>query len=98
VVFDDNGRRIAAINDLLVDDDGRIDQAILSIGRLRNRLVAVPFSQLRFVTGVPGGNPDAPPIEDVPAPLATAPNAYHLVLPGASRDSLSKLPPFRFNP
>ena len=53
VVFNDNGQRIASINDLLITDDGRVDQVILSVGRIRGKLVAVPFNQLRFA---PSGN------------------------------------------
>jgi PRC-barrel domain len=42
-VFNDNGQRIATINDLLITDDGRVDQVVLAVRRMRGKLVTVPF-------------------------------------------------------
>jgi hypothetical protein len=98
-VFDDNGQRIAAINDLLIADDGRVDQAILSVGRLRRKLVSVPFNQLRFAPSPPSRSAALPPLDDAAAPLSSsAVTAYAVVAPGATRDSLANMPAFRFAP
>jgi PRC-barrel domain len=101
VVFNDNGQRIASINDLLITDDGRVDQVILSVGRIRGKLVAVPFNQLRFApsgnflpTGVVAADGAASPIPSPPSDQ----KVYGAVLPGATRDSLAKMETFRFSP
>src|SRR4051812_824600 len=96
-VFNDNNQRIATINDLLITDDGRVDQVVLAVRRMGGKLVAVPFSQLRFApsrTALPVGTTDA-----VPAPAQVSiENTYGAVLPGATRDSLAKMDTFRFAP
>jgi len=99
-VFDDNGQRIATINDLLIADDGRVDQVILSIGRLRRKLVAVPFNQLRFVPSAPSRSAALPPLDDAAAPILSpsASTAYGVVLPGATRDSLANMAGFDVTP
>ena len=47
-VFNDSGQRVAAVRDLLLTDDGKVDRVLLAVGR-RGRLIAVVFGQLRFV-------------------------------------------------
>ena len=47
-VFGDNGEQIAIVNDLLITDDGMVRLVVLAVTQ-RRQLVAVPFSQLRFV-------------------------------------------------
>ena len=97
-VLDDNGRRLGTINDLLITDDHRIDKAILSVGRVRRNLVAVPFDSLRFVparsTGMPVHTRGVP----VSHPALGEISSYGVVLPGATRDSLAQMPAFRFTP
>ena len=46
-VFNDNGQRIATIDDLLITDDGKVDRVVLSV--TRRQLVAIPFNQFRLV-------------------------------------------------
>jgi hypothetical protein len=96
-VFNDNGQRIATIDDLLITDDGRVDRVVLTV--TRRQLVAVPFSQFRFV-----------PSQSIPTPgrreplrrwtriAANAAGPFGVLLPGASRDSLVGMEPFRFTP
>jgi sporulation protein YlmC with PRC-barrel domain len=96
-VFNDNGQRIATINDLLITDDGRVDQVVLAVRRMGGKLVAVPFNQLRFAPS--SGSlalavPDAPPTSLGSGDLKT----YGAVLPGATRESLAKMETFRFGP
>jgi hypothetical protein len=97
-VFDDNGRRIATINDLLITDDGRVDQVVLSVGRVSRKLVAVPFERLRFEPSRVGGMPmfagEGQAVPAVPSNITT----YGAVLPGATMDSLAKMEAFRFAP
>ena len=97
-VYDDHGRRIATINDLLITDDHRIDKAILSVGRVRRKLVAVPFESLRFEPSLLGGMPIfAGEGQVAPSPPSDT-KAYGAVLPGATRDSLANVEAFRFAP
>jgi hypothetical protein len=95
-VFNDNNQRIATINDLLITDDGRVDQVVLAVRRMGGKLVAVPFSQLRFA---PSGGTLALASPDAPTPAFSSDlKTYGGVLPGATRDSLSKMERFRFGP
>ena len=95
-VFNDNNQRIATINDLLITDDGRVDQVVLAVRRMGGKLVAVPFSQLRFA---PSGGTLALASPDAPTPAFSSDlKTYGAVLPGATRDSLSKMERFRFGP
>lgn len=97
-VFGDNGRRIATINDLLITDDGRVDQVILSLGRVRSKFVAVPFERLRFEPGLLGRMPIfAGEGQAVPS-LTSDAKTYGVVFPGATRDSLARMEAFRFAP
>jgi hypothetical protein len=98
-VFNDNNQRIATINDLLITDDGRVDQVVLAVRRMGGKVVAVPFSQLRFALSSSLGvsalvAPDTPSDSGALGDVRT----YGAVLPGATRDSLAKTEPFRFGP
>src|SRR5262249_46613721 len=55
-VLNDHGVWIATIDDILITDDGMVDRIVLSVAR--RRLVAVPFSQFRFV-----------PSQSIPTPV-----------------------------
>jgi hypothetical protein len=99
-VYNDNGQRVATINDLLITDDGRVERAILSVGAVRRKLVAVPFSQLRFAPSTNVGLTGLGAAEGMVSPPLSSNESknYGVVLPGASRDSLAKMEPFRFAP
>ena len=95
-VFNDNNQRIATINDLLITDDGRVDQVVLAVRRMSGKLVAVPFSQLRFA---PSSGTLALAAPDATTPAISGDvKTYGAVLPGATRDSLAKMDTFRFAP
>jgi sporulation protein YlmC with PRC-barrel domain len=50
-VYNDRDERIGTVDDLIVGQDGRISEAVLSVGGflgLGVKLVAVPYNQLRF--------------------------------------------------
>ena len=56
-VTNPNGETVGDINDLLVDQSGRITTAVLGVGGflgIADKSVAVPFSSLSFSTGVKG--------------------------------------------
>jgi hypothetical protein len=94
-VFNDNGQRIATINDLLVNDDGVVDRVVLLVTQ-RRQLVAVAFKEFRFA-----------PSRSIVRPVGrrawrhldqTSPAMFGVMLPGATRDSLASLETFSFVP
>ena len=105
-VYNDRDARIGSVDDLIVGQDGKISEAVLSVGGFLGigaKLVAVPYDQLRFeertesrtAVGVPAAAPVAPgvPAAALPArPVAVT----RVVLPGATRDSLNAQPEFRY--
>ena len=95
-VFDDNGQRIATINDLLITEDGKLNQAILLLQRPRGKLVAVPFNQLRFAPSK--SNPlTRVPMAGMARVHAASIRTYGAILSGATRDSLANMERFRFS-
>jgi hypothetical protein len=111
-VYNDRDERIGSIDDLIVGQDGRIAEAVLSVGgflRIGAKLVAVPYSQLRFeehsetrasvgAPAAPVGTPAAPAAPGVPAATLPAQPVMttRVVLPGATRDSVNAQPEFRY--
>ena len=82
-VYNDHDERIGSVDDLLVGQDGKISEAVLSVGGFLSigaKLVAVPYSQLRFeehadsrtTTGGPAGTVTVPPVAPVGTPAAPA--------------------------
>ncbi len=111
-VYNDHDERIGTVDDLIVGQDGRISEAVLSIGgflRIGAKLVAVPYDQLRFEeqTETPTADVGAPPAARVgasagPGVPALAPPparpvvATRVVLPGATRETLTAQPGFNY--
>jgi hypothetical protein len=95
-VFNDNGQRIATIDDLLITDDGKVDRVVRSV--TRRRLVAVPFSEFRFVPGQSIPMPAGPrePLRRWTRIAANAAGPFGVLLPGATRHSLIDMEPFHF--
>ena len=105
-VYNDRDERIGSVDDLIVGQDGKISEAVLSVGGFLGigaKLVAVPYDQLRFeertesrtAVGVPAAAPVAPGVPAAalpPRPVAVT----RVVLPGATRDSLNAQPEFRY--
>jgi hypothetical protein len=96
-VFNDNGQRIATINDLLITDDGMVGRVVLSVTQ-RRQLVAVPFNQLRFVPSQSIGTPVGRRARRLTQIATDAVRPFGVMLPGASRDSLASMEKFRFVP
>ena len=68
-VYNDRDERIGSVDDLIVGQDGRISEAVLSVGGflgLGAKLVAVPYDRLRFAPRT------AERAADGPAPAASA--------------------------
>jgi hypothetical protein len=111
-VYNDRDERIGTVDDLIIGQDGRISEAVLSVGGFLGigaKLVAVPYGQLRFEENIEGRVADAvaPPAALVTPPAALGTPAVappparpvvttRMVLPGATRDSLAALPGFNY--
>ena len=91
-VFGDNGEQIAIVNDLLITDDGVVAKVVLSV-TLRRQLVAISFSQLRFVPNQRIGTHAGRRGTRFETPAA---GPFGIMLPGASRKTLAAMEPFRF--
>jgi sporulation protein YlmC with PRC-barrel domain len=76
-VYNDRDERIGTVDDLIVGQDGRISEAVLSVGGflgLGAKLVAVPYDQLRFEPRTADRITDGPtPAARVAAPVVPDP-------------------------
>lgn len=138
-VYNDNDQAIGTVSDLLIGDDGKVSNAVISVGGflgIGSKLVSVPYSQLQFkpmstnTAALPAGAPPpATTATGTAAGVAVAPNAVpgsamgtaltpseatsagtavptvnsttavvtRIVLPGATKQSLTSMPSFRYN-
>src|SRR5690349_8885165 len=82
-IYNDHDERIGSVDDLLVGQDGKISEAVLSVGGflgIGTKLVAIPYDKLRFeehtgnrtTTGSPAGTATVPPVAPVGTPAAPA--------------------------
>jgi sporulation protein YlmC with PRC-barrel domain len=75
-VYDDHGRSIGTVDDVLIGNDGRIGAAVVSVGGflgMDKKLVRVPFDKLKFArdeSRTSRGAADTTPT--TPAPASTA--------------------------
>lgn len=126
-VYNDQGISIGTVNDLLLGDDGKIQNIVLSVGGLLGvgtHYVSVPFSEIQVQpsrssgAGAAIGSGAAGPNGTVATGTATnsavvpatptgargtgmATNTsssqyFSIVLPGATKDSLTKMPEFNY--
>jgi sporulation protein YlmC with PRC-barrel domain len=128
-VYNDQGDDIGSVDDLLVGQDGKIAQAVISVGGflgIGSKLITVPYEQLKFepnrglrtaAVGAPAGGtadinrntagsgPGAPIASNPVSPPAASSMAdrdntdrpyFSVVLPGATKDSLTKMEEFRY--
>jgi sporulation protein YlmC with PRC-barrel domain len=111
-VYNSNGDDVGSIDDLLMGNDGKITQAVISTGGgvlgIGAKLIAVPFDQLKFEPSAGNQNAAAPaaaPGSRTTTGNATAPAAvpekehptrYSIVLPDATKDSLTKQQEFKY--
>ena len=82
-VYNDRDERIGSVDDLIVGQDGKISEAVLSVGGFLGigaKLVAVPYDQLRFeertesrtAVGVPAADVRTSPAAPIGTPAAPA--------------------------
>ncbi len=74
-VYNDHDERIGSIDDLIVGQDGNISEAVLSVGGLLGigaKLVAVPYSQLRFEERTDDRTGGGAPAPNIVAPTTPA--------------------------
>jgi sporulation protein YlmC with PRC-barrel domain len=125
-VYNDHGTALGTVNDLLVGNDGKIQNVVLSVGGLLGvgtHYVSVPFSQIQVepshsggtdstatngMTGTNGtmttGTPNAtvtPATSTGARGTGMATNTssmqyFSIVLPGATKDSLTKMPEYNY--
>ena len=110
-VYNDHDERIGTVDDLIVGQDGRISEVVLSVGGflgLGAKLVALPYDRLRFEEQTEGRTADvtAPPAARVGTPAGPGGPAAvppvrpvvttRVVLPGATRESLTAQPGFSY--
>jgi hypothetical protein len=95
-VFNDSGQRVATVRDLLLTDDAKVDRVVLAVGP-RGRLVAVAFSQLKFV---PSQRFDTPVLavrgrmSRMVSVAHTDRRPYGIMLPGVTQASLLQMERF----
>jgi sporulation protein YlmC with PRC-barrel domain len=98
-VYNSNGDSIGTIDDLLMDESGKISQAVVSTGGvlgMGGKLVAVPFDQLKFEPSA--GNNGAPQAAVTPnAPVSVNPPAAGYVPPRAAANQAPSHPTY-FSP
>ena len=98
-VFNERRQRVGTLNDILITEDGKVNQVILSASRPRGKLVAVAFNQLRFVPSTGLASPGfvtADGLASTPA-LSGALKTYGIILPGATRESFANMEAYRFS-
>ncbi len=105
-VFNDQGAEIGTVNDMLLGDDGKVQHAVLSVGGflgVGTHYVSVPFGQLQVqpsrtntVNGSSGGTDTAGSTATGPAAGTVSTRYYSVVLPGATKDALTKMPEFNY--
>ncbi len=125
-VYNDQGTSIGTINDILIGDDGKVQNIVISVGGflgVGTHYVSVPFGQLQVqpsrmgnigavtdngITGHSGTATTGTGVAvNTPAPgltgsgTATNGNAagtqyFSVVLPGATKNSLTKMPEFHY--
>jgi sporulation protein YlmC with PRC-barrel domain len=126
-VYNQNGQTVGSIDDLLVGEDGKISDAVLSVGGflgIGGKLVSVPFDQFKFeesrrstaVNDMAAPAPAIAPATTTAAPAtatrtpvtttAGTPNRemtseepvyYSIVLPDATKNSLTSAAEFKYN-
>lgn len=131
-VYNDQGTEIGTVNDMLVADDGKMQNVMISVGGflgIGTHYVSVPFSQIQVqpsrsgntgmattnattaigtappnTTGTGAGlattgtmaNGNMTPDASANNNMAARTQYFSVVLPGATKDSLTKMPEFHY--
>jgi sporulation protein YlmC with PRC-barrel domain len=89
-VYNEQGNDIGTINDMLLDSQGKVSNVVLSVGGylgIDSRYVEVPFSNLKFEPSKGNG---------AAAGAAMSNHDYSVVLPGVTKEALSKMTAFTY--
>ena len=92
-VYNDSGKAIGTISDLLVRTKGEVAQVVISVGGflgIDTKLVEVPFDKLRFET-------QAGAKKKAAAGASKDVTDYSVVLPDGTKALLAKMPVFTFH-
>lgn len=129
-VYNDQGTAIGMVNDMLVSDDGKVQNVVISVGGflgIGTHYVSVPFSEVQVqpsrsgntgvaitngITGINGtattgiattgtttnGNlaPAKTANNNMAVSTASGTQYFSIVLPGATKDVLTKLPELHY--
>jgi sporulation protein YlmC with PRC-barrel domain len=92
-VYNQSGEAIGTITDLLIRTQGQVGQVVISVGGflgIDTKLVELPFNRLTFETHA---------MATTKAKTGTSADAsdYSVVLPDATKASLTKMPVFTFH-
>lgn len=128
-VYNQDGKTVGSIDDLLVGKDGKIDTAVLNVGSgflgIGGKLVAIPFNEFKFeesrrsmentnvatnaamAPGTTTATGAAPAVNNPNNRLApnlaandvnrNGPIYYSIVLPSATKQSLTSAATFKYN-
>ena len=110
-VYNEKNENVGSINDLLMDKEGNVKAAVISVGGFLGmgaRLVAVPYDKVKFVTepiaytGVAGspnaGGAKPPSTTGSTAPQPAKPNPWypdHATINGTAEE-LKAMPEFKY--
>lgn len=129
-VYNDQGTAIGTVSDMLVGDDGKVQNVVISVGGflgIGTHYVSVPFGQVQvqpsrsgnigmvITNGMPGINgtvttgiattgtttngnqaPATTANNNTAASNASGTQYFSVVLPGATKDMLTKMPEFHY--
>ena len=109
-VYNEKNENVGSINDLLMDKNGSIKAAVISVGGFLGmgaRLVAFPYDKVKFVTEpVPSTTASAPPAggakpatttgSAAPQPAKTNPWYPDHAMINGSKDELKAMPEFKY--
>ena len=97
-VYNNNNEKIGEINDIIVDQNGRVDAVVIGVLGMGEHDVAVPLNQMKF-TDQPRDASTSRPADTRPAtpPRAESPreNPDHAVL-NMTKDQLKAAPEFKY--
>ncbi len=101
-VYNDQGNTVGKINDLLLDTSGKADKVIISVGGflgIGTKYVDVSFDQLKIEPSHEAAATVAVPSAGATSSTASAGPSkqyFSLVMSGATKDSLTSMPEFKY--
>ena len=111
-IYNDQNEKLGDISEILMDKSGKVDGVVIGVGGflgMGQRDIKVDMSKLKFVdepvrtssTATTGSAANAPANRPAAAPAASTTKSKwypdHAVLNGATKDSLKKMPEFKYD-